>query len=77
MTRPILNIADVEYRDWGHGERFAAKLGDVAQRIGAQKLGYNVTVVPPGKISRHGAEPVHELRLTAAIHHRVLHWLAS
>jgi uncharacterized cupin superfamily protein len=49
MTRPILNIADVEYRDWGHGERFAAKLGDVAQRIGAQKLGYNVTVVPPGK----------------------------
>jgi uncharacterized cupin superfamily protein len=49
MTRCILNVADVEYRDWGHGERFAAKLGAVGQRVGAQKLGYNVTVVPPGK----------------------------
>ena len=23
MTIRILNVADVEYRDWGHGERFA------------------------------------------------------
>lgn len=49
MTRRILNIADIEYQDWGRGERFAAKLGAVGSRIGAQKLGYNVTIVPPGK----------------------------
>lgn len=49
MTMRILNVADIEYRDWGHGDRFAAKLGAVGTRVGAQKLGYNVTVVPPGK----------------------------
>ena len=49
MTGSVLNIADVEYRDWGHGDRFAAKLGAVGARVGARKLGYNVTVVPPGK----------------------------
>jgi len=59
MSRPILNIDDVEYRAWGHNagwpigmnskEHFQAKLGDIGRRIGAQKLGYNVTVVPPKK----------------------------
>ena len=47
--RPVLNIDELEYRPWEHGERFAAHIGDVASKIGAQKLGYNVTVVPPGK----------------------------
>jgi uncharacterized cupin superfamily protein len=55
MTRPILNIADIEFRDWGHGENFAARLGAIGPRIGAQKLGYNLTVVPPGK----RAFPIH------------------
>ena len=49
MTRPILNIADIEYRSWGRGEKFAARLGEIGRRIGAQKLGYNLTVIPPGK----------------------------
>ena len=57
MSRPILNIDDVDYRAWGHNagwpvgvnskEHFQAKLGDIGRRIGAQKLGYGVTVVPP------------------------------
>jgi uncharacterized cupin superfamily protein len=59
MTRRILNIADIEYQDWGRGERFAAKLGAAASRIGAQKLGYNVTIVPPGK----RAFPLHSHRV--------------
>lgn len=46
---PILNIDDVQYRDVGHGEKFAARVGDVGGRIGASKLGYNVYAVPPGK----------------------------
>jgi uncharacterized cupin superfamily protein len=47
--RPIINIADLEYRRWGQGERFDARMGAVGGRLGAQKLGYNVTVLAPGK----------------------------
>ncbi|MGZ5897233.1 MAG: hypothetical protein ACXWJ6_13390 [Xanthobacteraceae bacterium] len=56
MPRPILNIDDVEFRDWGHNagwpvgmnakEHYQARLGDIGRRLGAQKLGYNLTVVP-------------------------------
>jgi uncharacterized cupin superfamily protein len=60
MDRPILNIADVEFRPWGRGvpmpgqkteagEAFAARLGAIGARIGAQKLGYNITAIPAGK----------------------------
>jgi uncharacterized cupin superfamily protein len=59
MPKPILNLADVEFRKTGHGvnmpgatnapEKFSAQIGDIGRRIGAQKLGYNLTVVPPGK----------------------------
>jgi len=49
MTGPIINMDQLEYHPWGHGERFAARIGAVGARIGATKLGYNVTVVPPGK----------------------------
>ena len=59
MPKPILNLADVEFRKVGYGtnvpgaehapERFSAQVGDIGPRIGAQKLGYNLTVVPPGK----------------------------
>lgn len=46
---PILNIDDVQYRDVGHREKFAARVGDVGGRIGASKLGYNVCAVSPCK----------------------------
>ena len=46
---PILNIQDVEYTDWGKGGAFEAKLGAVASRLGAKKLGYRVVVLPPSK----------------------------
>jgi len=49
MPNHILNIDDIEYKAWEHGDRFKAKLGVVSSRIGAQKLGYNVTVLAPGK----------------------------
>jgi uncharacterized cupin superfamily protein len=60
MTRPIINIADLQYRHWGHGgdgpigssnpaECFEAHIGAISTQIGAQKLGYNLTVIPPGK----------------------------
>ena len=57
MARPIINIADLEYRMWGHGgtgpigagvpdEKFEARIGAIAARIGAQKLGYNPWQMP-------------------------------
>ena len=50
MTAPILHIDELEFtRDLRHGEKFEAKLAPVAPRLGARKLGYNVTTVPPGK----------------------------
>ncbi|NNE06423.1 MAG: cupin domain-containing protein [Xanthomonadales bacterium] len=49
MNKPILNINDLEFMDWGQGERFAARFGLISRRIGANGLGYNLTVVPPGK----------------------------
>jgi uncharacterized cupin superfamily protein len=53
--RPIKNLADVELKPFpapatgDAAERFEARIGAVAAAIGAQKLGYNVTAVPPGK----------------------------
>ena len=59
MAHPIININDLSYDDFGHGvkypgamkagQHFKARLGAVGPKIGAQKLGYNVTVLPPGK----------------------------
>ncbi len=57
MARPILNISDVELQPRPEGfaptgsaaERFDARMGFIAPRLGAQKLGYNLTAVPPGK----------------------------
>jgi uncharacterized cupin superfamily protein len=68
MPRPILNIDEVEFRDWGHNagwpaganarEEYRARLGDIGRRLGAQKLGYNVTVVAAGR----RAFPLHNHR---------------
>ena len=57
MTKPIINIADVELEPRPPAfalsgpatERFDARMGFIGPRIGAQKLGYNITAVPPGK----------------------------
>lgn len=57
MNKPILNISEVELKPrpasfaatGSAAERFDARMGFIAPRIGAQKLGYNVTSVPPSK----------------------------
>ncbi len=57
MTKPILNIADVELQlrpaafaaTGDAAKRYDARMGFLAQSLGAQKLGYNITAVPPGK----------------------------
>lgn len=50
MTAPIIHLDELEFtRDMRHGDKFEAKLAPVSPRVGARKLGYNVTTVPPGK----------------------------
>ncbi len=48
-TSPVLNLTEVDYDDWGDGGKFEAKMGRVGRALGAQKLGYNVTRLAPGK----------------------------
>jgi uncharacterized cupin superfamily protein len=67
MTSPILNLAEVELlprppafaAKGAAAARFEARMGQIAPRLGAQKLGYNVTAVPPGKT----AFPFHSHRI--------------
>jgi uncharacterized cupin superfamily protein len=60
--KPLINIADLsESRELSHADKFSAKLFPIAPKIGAKKLGYNLTVVPPGKAAfpfhnHHGNE---------------------
>jgi uncharacterized cupin superfamily protein len=57
MTGPIVNLADIQLRPRGESyeprgeaaERFEASTAMVGSLIGAQKLGYNLTSVRPGK----------------------------
>jgi uncharacterized cupin superfamily protein len=57
MTKPILNLADIELQPRPAARavtgpaaaRFDARMGFVSRLIGAKKLGYNLTAVPPGK----------------------------
>ena len=59
MSHPILNIRDVTFHPWAHGERFEARIGSVGTKLGAKKLGYNITVLAPGK----SAFPFHSHRV--------------
>ncbi len=57
MNKPVINISDVElqprpaaYAATGPAaERYDARMGMVGMALGAKKLGYNITAVPPGK----------------------------
>ena len=67
MTQRILNITDVELQSrppafaatGPAAALYDARMGQVATKIGAQKLGCNITAVPPGKI----AFPFHNHRV--------------
>jgi uncharacterized cupin superfamily protein len=49
MPAQILNLDQVDFKHWGHSERYQARLGEIATRLGARKLGYRLIVLPPGK----------------------------
>lgn len=66
MRKPILNIDDIAFSARPpafapKGElanQFEVRIGRIANLIGARKLGYNITAIPPGK----SAYPFHSHR---------------
>jgi uncharacterized cupin superfamily protein len=68
MTRPIINLDELDYVRWDQRfshpqppphERYGADVADIGRRIGAKKLGYNITLIDPGK----AAYPAHAHRI--------------
>ena len=59
--KPIMNLDEVEFDDVEENGFYTSSRGQISDHIGAQKLGYNLTVLPPGKAqcpfhSHHGEE---------------------
>jgi uncharacterized cupin superfamily protein len=67
MTGPIINLDQLEFARWtsrfSHQqpppEGYGADVADIGRKIGARKLGYNLTVLDPGK----AAYPAHAHRI--------------
>jgi uncharacterized cupin superfamily protein len=49
MPKPFVNLADVEFTDVEDNGYYTSQRAQFSASIGARKLGYNLTVVPPGK----------------------------
>jgi len=49
MSKPIININELEFSEFGKGDKFKAGRADVSSGIGAKKLGYAVVRLQPGK----------------------------
>ncbi|PYT12326.1 MAG: cupin [Acidobacteria bacterium] len=49
MKSPIINLEDVAFLKRSHGESFECQIAPVGAEVESRKLGFNVTVVPPGK----------------------------
>ena len=49
MSKPVVNIADLDMRQTSKGSRFAASAGRIGGMIGMRDLGAQYIVVPPGK----------------------------
>ena len=48
MGKPVINLDELELKHMAKGP-FEARWAPIAKKIGARLLGYNLTVVPPGK----------------------------
>jgi len=46
--KPVINLDELELVSHAGGP-FEGRYGTIGKRIGAQKLGYNLTICPPGK----------------------------
>jgi uncharacterized cupin superfamily protein len=60
-VKPVMNLEDVTFDDIEDNGRYTSRRGQISDHIGARKLGYNLTVLPPGKVqcpfhNHHGEE---------------------
>jgi len=61
IVKPIMNLDEAEFDDVEENGIYTSKRASIGRHIGARQLGYNLTVVPPGKVqcpfhSHHGEE---------------------
>lgn len=49
MTKPIVNLNELKFTEFGKGDRFRAGRAPVSTQIGAENLGYAVVKLAPGK----------------------------
>lgn len=49
MPKPFVNLADVEFTDIEENGYYTSRRAQFSASIGARKLGYNLTELPPGK----------------------------
>ena len=63
VTKPVINLADVQLRETGHGDGFKAQTGSFGRMIGSTGIGVNLHVVEPGKkaFPFHVHHQTHEL----------------
>lgn len=47
--KPFMNLDEVEFDDIEENGIYTSRRGPISSRIGARQLGYNLTVLPPGK----------------------------
>ena len=61
MAKPIMNLDDIVFDDIEENGLYTSRRATIGDHIGARKLGYNLTILPPGKAqcpfhSHHGEE---------------------
>jgi uncharacterized cupin superfamily protein len=61
MMKPVMNLDEVTFDDIEENGLYTSRRGRIGDHIGARNLGYNLTVLPPGKAQcpfhcHHGAE---------------------
>lgn len=49
VTKHIMNLDEVAFDDVEENGLFTSSRGQISDHIGARQLGYNLTVLPPGK----------------------------
>ena len=49
MVKPVMNLDEVEFDDVEDNGIYTSSRASISRHIGARDLGYNLTVLPPGK----------------------------
>lgn len=50
MVKPVINLDEVEFDDVEENGIYTSSRATIGDHIGARHLGYNLTVLPPGKV---------------------------